>query len=76
MPAAISVGPNPTFGEARLKFEVFLIDFEGDLYGQVIEVDFLAKLRDVVRYNSVDELLAQMQRDVEAARRIANEAAC
>ncbi len=74
VPAAISLGPNPTFGEGRLKFEVFLLDFDGDLYGQLIEVEFLAKLRDVMRYNSVDELLAQMRRDVKATRQIAERA--
>ncbi len=70
VPAAISLGPNPTFGEGKLKFEVFLLDFDGDLYGQLVEVDFLAKLRDVERYNSIDELLKQMHQDVEATRRV------
>ena len=70
VPAAISLGPNPTFNEGKLKLEVFLLDFEGDLYGQLVEVDFLARLRDVMRYHSVDELLAQMHRDVEATRQI------
>ncbi|MHB8898146.1 MAG: riboflavin kinase [Thermoguttaceae bacterium] len=74
LPAAISLGPNPTFGEGQLKFEVFLLDFRGDLYGQLLEVDFLARLRDVARYNSVDDLLAQMRRDVEATRRIVRQA--
>lgn len=70
VPAAISLGPNPTFDDGRLKFEVYLLDFEGDLYGQLVEVDFLARLRDIERYDSVDDLLAQMHRDVEATRRI------
>ncbi len=70
IPAAISLGPNPTFDENQRKLEVFLLDFDGDLYGQLVEVDFLAKLRDVARFDSVDALLAQMDRDVEATRRI------
>lgn len=70
VPAAISLGPNPTFDEGKLKLEVYLLDFEGDLYGQLVEVDFLARLRDIERYDSVDELLAQMHRDVENTRRI------
>jgi len=74
VPAAISLGPNPTFDEGRRKLEVFLLDFEGDLYGQLIEIDFLARLRDVERYNSVDDLLQQMHRDVEATRRIVQQA--
>ncbi len=74
IPAAISLGPNPTFDEGELKLEVFLLDFEGDLYGQLVEVDFLARLRAVERYESVDALLEQMHRDVEATRQIAKQA--
>jgi riboflavin kinase/FMN adenylyltransferase len=72
-PAAISLGPNPTFGEGSLKVEVHLLDYAGDLYGQVIEVDFLAHLRDILRFASVEELLIQMDRDMTATRRIAEE---
>lgn len=72
-PAAISLGPNPTFDEGRLKVEVHLLDFRGDLYEQTIEVDFLARLRDIVRYRSVEELLQQMQHDLEATRKVAAE---
>ena len=53
-----------------MKLEVFLLDFQGDLYGQLVEVEFLARLRDIERYNSVDELLEQMHRDVEKTRQI------
>ena len=74
VPAAISLGPNPTFDEGKLKLEVFLLDFEGDLYGQLVEVDFLARLRGIERYDSVDKLLQQMNRDVEATRNIVREA--
>jgi riboflavin kinase/FMN adenylyltransferase len=69
-PAAISVGPNPTFGEGVLKIEAYLLDYSGSLYGRHIEIDFLARLRDVVRFDSVEELLVQMAQDVEATRRI------
>ena len=64
-PAAVSLGPNPTFDEGGLKVEVYIIGFQGDIYGQPIEVDFLARLRDIVRFDSVDALVAQMARDVE-----------
>jgi riboflavin kinase/FMN adenylyltransferase len=74
IPAAISLGPNPTFDEGGLKLEVFLLDFEGDLYGQLVEVDFLARLRDIERYDSVDALLEQMHRDVEKTRHIVQQA--
>jgi len=67
-PAAISVGPNPTFGEDALKLEVHLVGFHDSLYGQPLEVDFLARLRDIVQFNGVEELKAQLTRDVAAAR--------
>jgi len=72
-PAAVSIGPNPTFGEDQIKIEVYLIGFEGDLYGRRIEVEFLDRLRGVVRFASVAELLQQMEQDVAATRRIVEE---
>ncbi len=74
-PTALSIGPNPTFGETALKIEAYLLDFEGDLYGQPVQVDFLARLRDIVRFATASELVAQMDRDVVATRRLA-ETAC
>jgi riboflavin kinase / FMN adenylyltransferase len=62
-PAAVSLGPNPTFGEAGLKVEAYLIGFQGIIYQQPIEVDFLAWLREIKRFASVDALVAQMARD-------------
>ena len=70
-PAAINVGPNPTFGENARKVEVHLLDFSGDLYGQVIAVDFLERLRDTRPFPNVEALVAQLKQDVETARRIA-----
>jgi riboflavin kinase/FMN adenylyltransferase len=69
--AAINVGPNPTFGEQALKLEVHLLDFASPLYGQPMEVDFLARLRDIHPFESVDALRGQLLRDVAAARHIA-----
>jgi riboflavin kinase/FMN adenylyltransferase len=66
--AAINLGPNPTFGEHALKVEVHLIDFDGSLYGQPLEVDFLARIRDIRPFPSVDELKRQLTRDVATAR--------
>ncbi len=73
-PAAMSLGANPTFGENHRKIEAYVIGFEGDLYDRPLDVDFLARLRDVERFASVDALLAQMARDVEAAKRVCAEA--
>jgi riboflavin kinase/FMN adenylyltransferase len=71
-PAAISVGPNPTFGEQRLKVEVHLIGFHDSLYGQPLEVDFVARLRDIQRFDNVAALKTQLERDIAAAARLFN----
>jgi riboflavin kinase/FMN adenylyltransferase len=69
-PAAVNIGPNPTFGHHELKVEAHLLGWDGSpLYGQPLEVDFLARLRDIQRFASVDELKAQLARDIEQARR-------
>ena len=70
-PAAVSIGPNPTFGEDELKVEAHLIGFDGSLYGQPLEVDFLARLRDIRPFESVAALKAQLASDIAAARQIA-----
>jgi riboflavin kinase / FMN adenylyltransferase len=70
-PAAIHLGPNPTFAEASAKFEVHLIGYEGMLYGQPLEVDFLARLRDIRPFASIGDLKSQLQQDVAASREIA-----
>lgn len=70
-PAAINIGPNPTFGEHALKVEVHLIGWTEPLYGQPLEVDFLSRLRDVRPFKSVEELKAQLALDVAAAKQIA-----
>ena len=65
-PAAINIGPAPTFGEDAVKVEAHLIGFHGSLYGQPIEVDFLTRLRGVQTFGSVDALQAQLAVDVQA----------
>jgi riboflavin kinase / FMN adenylyltransferase len=65
-PAAIHLGPNPTFGEQGVKVEVHLVGFAGSLYGQPMEVDFLARLRDIRRFVSVEELKSQLHLDIAA----------
>ncbi len=64
-PAAASIGSNPTFGEGDFKVEVFLIGFHGSLYGESLALDFLTRLRDIRPFDSVEELQAQLARDVE-----------
>jgi riboflavin kinase/FMN adenylyltransferase len=71
-PAAANIGPNPTFGEDVRKVEVHLIGYAGvELYGQQVTVDFLARLRDTQRFESVEQLRAQLQQDVASARALA-----
>jgi riboflavin kinase/FMN adenylyltransferase len=67
-PAAIDVGTNPTFGEEPLHVEAHLLGFRGDLQGRTVELEFWARLRDEVRFDSVDELRRKMAEDVERTR--------
>lgn len=67
-PAAVSIGVRPQFGGGAELVEAYLLDFAGDLYGQRLTLRFLAKLREEQRFASVDELLAQMARDVARVR--------
>jgi riboflavin kinase/FMN adenylyltransferase len=70
--AAISRGRRPTFHPdgARSVLEACLLDFEGDLYGERARVRFVSRLRDEQRFDSPDELIAQMARDVATAREL------
>ena len=71
--AAISVGYNVTFTDDRsqVRVEAYLLDFDADIYGSPIRLDLTRRLRDELRFDSVDALLAQLGRDVEAVRSIA-----
>jgi riboflavin kinase / FMN adenylyltransferase len=70
-PAAVNVGVRPTFATGRgLLIEAHLIGFDGDLYGETLRIGFLERLRGEKRFESVDELVAQMNRDVDEAKRI------
>ena len=68
LPAAISIGTNPTFAGTERRVEAFVLDFDGDLYGEQVGLDFVGRLRDTVRFDGVEALMAQMARDVAAAR--------
>jgi len=74
-PAAVNVGVRPTFETGRgLLVEAHLIGFEGDIYGETLRIAFIERLRGEKRFESVDELVAQMNRDVEEAKQIAESA--
>jgi riboflavin kinase/FMN adenylyltransferase len=67
---ASHVGPNVTFGEEFRKVEVHLLDFAGDLYGQTLAVDFIARIRGTEKFANADALIDRMNRDVAEARRL------
>jgi riboflavin kinase/FMN adenylyltransferase len=69
-PAAISVGTNPTFQGSRRTVEAYLLDFDGDLYGEHVGVEFVQRLRPMAAFSGVDELVAQMDRDVARTREV------
>jgi riboflavin kinase / FMN adenylyltransferase len=73
-PAAISVGGNPTFGDVEgTVVEAYLIGFDGDAYDRPLRVEFTRFLRHELAFESVDELVEQMWRDIETARSLAEE---
>jgi riboflavin kinase/FMN adenylyltransferase len=72
LPAAVNIGVRPQFVTGRGELvEAYLLDFEGDIYGRLLRIDFLSRLRGEKRFDSVDALVEQMGRDVEQARTIA-----
>jgi riboflavin kinase / FMN adenylyltransferase len=68
--AAISVGTNPQFGSEPLHVEAYLLDFDGDLRGRELRVEFWERLRDEAKFGSVDELRRAIADDVERTRGI------
>jgi riboflavin kinase/FMN adenylyltransferase len=71
-PGVASLGTRPTVGGKVPLLEAHVFDFDGDLYGREIGVEFVAKLRDEERFASLDAMVEQMRRDAAAARRILN----
>jgi riboflavin kinase/FMN adenylyltransferase len=65
---AIHIGPRPTFAGSRPTIELHLLDFDGDLYGQEIRVEFIRHLREVHPFSSASALVEQLKLDVEATR--------
>jgi riboflavin kinase/FMN adenylyltransferase len=71
--AAISVGYNPTFTDDRseVRVEAYLLDFDADIYGSPLRLDLTHRLRDEIRFESVEALIEQLHRDVDAVRVLA-----
>jgi riboflavin kinase/FMN adenylyltransferase len=70
LPAAISVGTNPTFQGSRRTVEAFVLDYDGDLYGEHVGVEFASRLRPMEAFADVDGLLVAMAKDVSDTRQI------
>jgi riboflavin kinase/FMN adenylyltransferase len=68
---AVHIGPNPTFGEFASKVEIHVLDFDGSLYGTVLEVDFIDRIRGVQTFENVESLRTQLQQDIDFARDVA-----
>ena len=70
--AAISVGRRPTFYDAAgpCLVEAYLLDFDGDLYGEVLRIEITDRVRSQQRFSSTDELITQIRRDVATVRAI------
>lgn len=69
-PGALHIGPRPTFPGSPPSIELYLIDFEGDLYGEEVRVDLIRHLRGIERFDTAEDLVRQMGRDVALAREV------
>ncbi len=65
-----NIGKNPTFGDSEASYEVHIFDFDEDLYGKFLKMKFIKRVRDEVKFKSVDELVAQIRKDVETVKTI------
>ncbi|MGI5215519.1 bifunctional riboflavin kinase/FAD synthetase [Plantactinospora sp. CA-290183] len=70
LPAAVSIGTNPTFSGRERRVEAYVLDFSGDLYGERVALDFVAYLRPMQQFDGVEPLVAQIAEDVAQTRRV------
>jgi riboflavin kinase/FMN adenylyltransferase len=68
LPAAVSIGTNPTFAGTERRVEAFVLDFSGDLYGERVALDFMAHLRPMVKFDTLEALVAAISDDVARTR--------
>lgn len=66
--AVLNIGVRPTFSERQLVVEAHVLDFSGDLYGEILEVSVLQRLREERRFADVESLICQVEQDIEMAR--------
>jgi len=69
-PAAVSIGTNPTFSGRERRVEAYVLDFDGDLYGERVALDFAAHLREMRHYDTIEPLIAQINQDVADTRTV------
>jgi riboflavin kinase/FMN adenylyltransferase len=67
---AVNIGCNPTFREKKFSFEVHILDFDADILGRTIRINFIERIRDEMKFSKVEELGAQMRRDIENIRQL------
>lgn len=67
---ATNIGRRPTFDAGHISIETYLLDFEGDVYGERMDLEILSRIRGEVKFESVEDLKAQIGKDVEAARKL------
>lgn len=67
---ALNIGPSPTFSDKEKKFEVFMLDFEKDLYGEILKVYPVQKVRGIKKFRDAEELKAQISKDVKTIKAV------
>jgi riboflavin kinase/FMN adenylyltransferase len=68
-PSAISIGRAETFGKNKRQVEAHLLDYEGDLYGKLVRVEFMRRIRDQMKFANADELVTQIRQDIDDVRK-------
>ncbi len=68
--SVLNIGMNPTFADNQRSIEVHILDFKGDIYGKNLEILFMEKLRDEKKFSGSEELIVQIRKDVEEARKL------
>jgi len=76
LPSVTNIGVRPTFDNAEKSVEVYILDYDGDLYGRDLVVEFVDRLRPELRFSDVQDLVSQMRQDVVDTRQILSKVAC
>ncbi len=67
---AMNFGPQPTFNRVGVRVEVFLLDFEGEVYGETVSIEPVERIRDVMKFASAEELLDQIDQDIVRVKQV------